>query len=570
MNEMDLYYRALRQYRDTVVQDKNHARLIQSVQKASAKNDRLETIRSKCIIDENWIIAIEQALPFIEKAIREDRQFIRQEGEIVRIEKAKKVSKASVSHLARHSDLITHLPDNEDDPLLPDKIYITENESNYAVYENRFLYMLLCYTRDFVELRYTKISELGNTYRGSLRINKHVEIGKRTITFDATLNEVVKNDPLSEADRWINELIERLESIRVQVTALLLTPLMNEVSKTPMIHPPITRTNVLRMDNNFKRAVELYDYLSAYEGDGYTVEEIKKRISPFPEKVGAELFEVIPVLSHLTYKFGNGLEKSLEEAFLREEEEIALREGRKKLKELEDMRQRLQEKGQTAEEYLIQIQNYVHAMENQITRFQKEQEDAKDTIRRMDEEIAWHKEREDTLKSDLETLRTENETILAQAEEERAAHDELVNQLHQEHETEMQETRQHYQGQLDELSATRLEEKQEFEAQIEKLTTSLRRGEADRLILRARLHAYQGKNNDEPDEDLTERYNFAYLEQERKWFETLYRKYWKKTKKRIRRELLWSKNEMEELAQELAPKESNANLLEEQPHNEEE
>ena len=153
MNELDLYYRVLREYNETVSQDRTHARFIQAAQKASAKDDKLETIRTRCLIDEEWILKIEQYLPFVEKAIREDRQFIRQEGETVPIEKAKKVSKSSVSHLARHSDYITHLPEQEGDPLLPDKIYITENESNYAVYENRFLYMLLCYTRDFVELR---------------------------------------------------------------------------------------------------------------------------------------------------------------------------------------------------------------------------------------------------------------------------------------------------------------------------------------------------------------------------------------------------------------------------------
>ena len=566
MNEMDLYYRALRQYRDTVVQDKNHARLMQSVQKASAQNDRLETIRTRCIIDETWIIAIEQALPFIEKAIREDRQFIRQEGEIVRIEKAKKVSKASVSHLARHSDLITHLPENESDPLLPDKIFITENESNYAVYENRFLYMLLCYTRDFVELRYAKISELGNTYRGALRISKHVEIGKRTLSFDATLNEVIKNDPLSEEDRLSNEMIERLEAIRVQITALLLTPLMNEVSKTPMIRPPITRTNVLRMDNNFKRAVELYDYLSTYEGDGYSIEEIKKRLSPFPEQVGAELFEAIPVLSHLTYKFGNGLEKSLEKAFLREEEEIALRESRQKLKALKEMRERLQEKGQSTEEYLLQMETYVHAMENQLTRFQQAEEKAKETILRLDEEIAWHKERENTLKNDMDMLRAENKTISSQAEEERTAHEELVKQLHQEHETTLRETQEHYQTQISEMSATHSEEQQQSKEQIDKLSGSLRRSEADRLILRARLHAYQGKYNDDADEDLTERYNFLLLEQERKWFEALYRKYWKQTKKRIRRELLWSRDEIEDVAQEVSTQQETQNESEAQTH----
>ena len=143
MNEMNIYYRALRDYRKTLSADKSHQRFLKAISKAPAHSDKLESIRTKCIIDEEWVSTIEKYLPFVEKAIREDRQFIRQEGETVPIEKAKKVSKASVSHLARHSDLITHLPENEGDPLLPDKIYITENESNYAIYENRFLYMLI-------------------------------------------------------------------------------------------------------------------------------------------------------------------------------------------------------------------------------------------------------------------------------------------------------------------------------------------------------------------------------------------------------------------------------------------
>jgi hypothetical protein len=64
---------------------------------------------------------------------------------------------------------------------------------------------------------------------------------------------------------------------------LLMTPLMKEVAKAPLISPPITRTNVLRMDNNFKYAVELYDYLVAYEGDGYTIEQRDVEQKPFAD-----------------------------------------------------------------------------------------------------------------------------------------------------------------------------------------------------------------------------------------------------------------------------------------------
>ena len=41
------------------------------------------------------------------KAIKMERQFIRSQGEVVDIEKVKIVSRDSVEHLARHSNMIT-------------------------------------------------------------------------------------------------------------------------------------------------------------------------------------------------------------------------------------------------------------------------------------------------------------------------------------------------------------------------------------------------------------------------------------------------------------------------------
>jgi hypothetical protein len=47
---------------------------------------------------------------------------------------------------------------------------------------------------------------------------------------------------------------------------------MECVSKVAMLKPPITKTNILKMDNNFKAAVALYDYLLSYHKDGYSFE----------------------------------------------------------------------------------------------------------------------------------------------------------------------------------------------------------------------------------------------------------------------------------------------------------
>ena len=545
MNELDLYYRVLREYNEAVAQNRSHTRFIQAAQKAPAKDDKLETIRTRCIIDEEWILKIEEYLPFVEKAIREDRQFIRQEGETVPIEKAKKVSKTSVSHLARHSDYITHLPDEEGEPLLPDKIYITENESNYAVYENRFLYMLLCYTRDFVELRYTKISELGNTYRGSLKINKRVEIGKRTVSLEASLQEVSKNDRLSEADQLMNDIIERLESIRVQVSALLMTPLMNEVSKAPMLRPPITRTNVLRMNNNFKNAVELYDYLSAYQGAGYTIKEIKKSFAPFPEKMGGEIFQAMPLLAFLVYKYGNDLEGTLKESYEKEETERALQKAQKKAAELAQLKKRIQNDEKSMEEYLLSLEGYVKDLEGSVDRIQAEQRKANADIERLTDEVNWQKGREKQLKSDLEAMAEKSRLHQEAADAQKAELQMQMETLAKEKDQILREEIAKWQDRVSEISVRHREEKNSQAAMLTELQQALSQKQEEQLIMNARLHAYQAKCGERSAVDLTDAENFAQLEREREWFEKMFKQTWSQTKKRIRKEHLWSKKALE-------------------------
>ena len=142
MSQLNLYYRAFREYRKYTLADKACVKQRQQFKNSPTEDDKLETIRTVCIIDEEWVQKIEEGLPFVEKAIAEERQFIKNEGEVLDIEKIKRVSKDSVEHLARHSEMITHLPKDGGD-IIPDKIYMVERLSDYAVYENRFLYMLL-------------------------------------------------------------------------------------------------------------------------------------------------------------------------------------------------------------------------------------------------------------------------------------------------------------------------------------------------------------------------------------------------------------------------------------------
>ena len=79
MSQLDTLYRAFLNYRKEAAEDKSCQRIRKAAKKAAADKDLVESVRSRCTIEEDWICAIEEGLPFVEKAIREERQFIRQE-----------------------------------------------------------------------------------------------------------------------------------------------------------------------------------------------------------------------------------------------------------------------------------------------------------------------------------------------------------------------------------------------------------------------------------------------------------------------------------------------------------
>ena len=361
MSYLDTYYRALIDYRKNTVQDKDCGSQRTATVKANAKNDNVTVTRKICHVNTDWIEHIEQGLEHVDKAIREERQFIRSNGEVVDIEKVKSVSKDSVKHLAQHSNLITRYTEGED--IIPDRLYIVERLNDYAVYENRFLYMMLCYLRDFITVRYNKILELEHTYNATMAMNKKIEMPKRRISLDISLAETKTDDPFLKERSESKDVIARIRDILEYVHAFLNTPLMQEVAKVPMIKPPITKTNVLRMNNNFRGALALYEYVVAYQGDGYTVEEKVQKIQPFRIDMADEFSEIVLLSSFLTYQHGLGIKAALQEEFEAEEERRRLEKEQKHLEQLRALRRRIEESGESPEEYMLMLERRNRTLE---------------------------------------------------------------------------------------------------------------------------------------------------------------------------------------------------------------
>ncbi len=371
MGILDVYYRGFIDYRKNTDNDKAVKRERKILAKANDAFEKFIVTKYQIEIDEEWVKEIEKGLEFVEKAVKEERQFIRTNGEIVPIEKVKKVSRDSVSHLARHSNMITHLPDDPKDTIVPDSIYMVEKLSDYAVYENRFVYMLLCYLRDFIHLRIKKITEIRMTYICDFELKRNIQTKSKSSSFQTIYHEERKDNPYPLDNKESVSILKRISDCQEIIMMLLNTNLMQEVSKAPMVKPPIVKTNVLKMNNNFKNSLALYDYIVNYKGDGYTSEEVTTNFVPMSDATLDEIMELPTLTYFLTYKYGNDLAEILKTAYLEEEENRRKKETKALLEQIKRLKKKVLESGQSMEEYMLLLEKRNRMLEEDSQELQK-------------------------------------------------------------------------------------------------------------------------------------------------------------------------------------------------------
>ena len=593
MNELDVYYRALLGYRKQTAESDKCTSLRSAIAGASVDGDKITVKTATCTIEEDWVDAIEAGLIHVEKAIKMERQFIRSNGEVIPIEKVKHVSRESVEHLAKHSSLITRYEEGED--IVPDKLYTVERLNDYAVYENRFLYMLLCYLRDFVTLRYNDILDLTNKYDATVEFDKRVTNGRQTMSYTVSMHDVRRDDDYLKNHNPAKDIIDRIDLILKTILAFLATPLMEEVSKAPMLKPPITKTNVLKMNNTFKGAVALYDFIVSYDKKGYNVEIHEKVIAPFRDELADELAEAGGMLSFIAYEWGLGLKPELKEAYRREEERREAEEIAKRAERIEAMKRKLKSTGVGIEEYVITLEKQLRALEGEskraellagevdrlkgverdhlakIAELTKEIGDLNQTIiderqRHFEEIEALKKAHEDEMhelmlkhEAEIEELKAAH---LAEIEELKAAHLAEVQRLTEEYEAriaevneKMRKTEEDCKNRIKETKEQAAEEiarlNESHNAQVSELNETIAKAKADidkansdyetllnaKRITEARLKAAVGV-----DRDHTDKLSFNELEDEYNAFRQVYKEQWAKTKKQIRKSIINTKN----------------------------
>lgn len=241
MVDFSKYYRSYKYMQDMLKSDFTHNYIEEALKDGDEGKDSIFGKTNEKVIDMDWVIAIEETLPYIQKAIDEQRRFIKQAENVVRIKKAK-------------------------------KILTVEREEGFAIYENRVLLTLIHKALMFVDDKYSKMKDVPNDSYNNITMNRHLELNQQKLDF--SVNYVNEDHESLAEDLDVEDIeslsdFDRIRRIRQGLNECLATPLMKEIAKEPQVKPPLTQTNLLKENHNFKKAVELWNFLDTYKKQGF-------------------------------------------------------------------------------------------------------------------------------------------------------------------------------------------------------------------------------------------------------------------------------------------------------------
>lgn len=216
MVDFSKYYRSYKYMQDMLKSDFTHNYIEEALKDGDKGKDSIFGKTNEKVIDMDWVIAIEETLPYIKKAIDEHESF--------------------------------------------------------AIYENRVLLTLIHKALMFVDDKYSKMKDVPNDSYNNITMNRHLELNQQKLDF--SVNYVNEDHESLAEDLDVEDIeslsdFDRIRRIRQGLNECLATPLMKEIAKEPQVKPPLTQTNLLKENPNFKKAVELWNFLDTYKKQGF-------------------------------------------------------------------------------------------------------------------------------------------------------------------------------------------------------------------------------------------------------------------------------------------------------------
>jgi len=404
MIDYSRYYRAYAEMKDTLDGDYAHDYLTSAMADADKGNDELSGNAYNRVIDMEWVEMIEGKLPYIEKAIDEQRKFIEEYKEVDRIDKVKQVGKDAVQHLTQHANLIMAIED--DGSVIPEKLLNTHREDSFATYENRFLHTLIHNCITFVEARFRALQDAPNDSSSKMHMDRELVIGHEKMGFTIDHHAEKHERDKIDRDEDLSALTdyERIERIRMTLDDFCNTDLIKSLNGCIKVKSPINKTNCIKQDPAFKQCYDLWVFIEAYRKTGYVLEKNVFE-GQMPENVQKDMYDVM-AFQHFVATMNTNT--ALREKLKAEYEAENARRAAEANKPEEEMARYIEDKIYEVrrEEMALRLKE-VREREVIIAKLTAELEQAKEQIRIRDIKIKELESTISTLKKELEETREE-------------------------------------------------------------------------------------------------------------------------------------------------------------------
>jgi hypothetical protein len=229
--------------------------------------------------NDDWITTLETYFPSIDKIIGNPFSTLRQEEEIVPIEKARKVNSASIKHLAANTHLIKEIVDGE---VIPKKILTSHSEIEYGIYENRFIMTLINRLITFLSNRYEVVKSNIESYeRKHLNLKSKFNIFESEVAMDIDLvfKESVDNEEVKEKSKIY---LSRVTNLTRMVAGYKNSPFMQMMDGQKPVKPPIMKTNIILKNPDFRNAYNLWLFLDHCDSIFYDIDVEERDLDVAP------------------------------------------------------------------------------------------------------------------------------------------------------------------------------------------------------------------------------------------------------------------------------------------------
>lgn len=225
----------------------------------------------------DWLNEVEFALIYLDNIVRAPRVILVNEEEVVKVERAKKITVASIKNLARNTHFIEKVDDVTKD-VQPSKIMEVRSEESYNTYENRFIYTLIDMLGRFITRQEEALKNLKNSNSKKLQYAASTVVNGERVKIELNIdsNEETKVGNDKDTQEKLKEIKERIKLIKQYLAYWNRSELMKKLvaSRASFVVPPIKKTNLILKNPNFQVATRLWEFLYAY---GLNLDEDEKK-----------------------------------------------------------------------------------------------------------------------------------------------------------------------------------------------------------------------------------------------------------------------------------------------------